>query len=177
MITVTADCMGCGNNNTHIDYEEAEKLFTYNRDTGVLTWRVRVNQKVKANSIAGCRNVYGYRVVTYKGRQYKEHHIIWLLTNGEWPKMLDHINGVKWDNRLENLRESTTQENSWNQRVAQSNNSTGFLGVSWHKGHKKFISHISVNMKLKHIGYFDTAEEAHEAYLKQKRILHSTCTI
>jgi hypothetical protein len=87
--------------------------------------------------------------------------------------MIDHINGNPLDNRFKNLRLSNHKLNGQNQKAYRpKNKSTQLLGASWHKRHKRFISFIKVDGKRKHLGYFDTAEEAHAAYITAKRILH-----
>ena len=98
---------------------------------------------------------------------------------GKFPEeYADHINGIKDDNRWINLRSVTKSENSQNQRKSQSDNkSSGLLGVSWCKAEGKWETSINVNKKKYYIGAFHCKHEAHEAYLKKKRELHSTCTI
>ena len=86
-------------------------------------------------------------------------------------KFIDHINMNPLDNRRENLRECTQQQNQCNTNK-YSNNTSGFKGVSFHKRDKKFVAHIKLNGKKKHLGYFDTAEKAHEAYKKESLKLH-----
>jgi len=79
-------------------------------------------------------------------------------------RQVDHINHDTLDNREGNLRIITDQKNKWNRRNSK--------GYSWHKGHKKYIATITVNRKNVHLGYFDTPEEAHQAYLKAKQEYH-----
>lgn len=109
---------------------------------------------------------------------YLEHRLAWLYVTGTWPSdQIDHVNGIRDDNRIFNLREATGPENNGNQRQARSDNKTGLLGVYWDKQHKKFSAKIMFSGKHKYLGYFPTAEEAHAAYIKAKRELHSHCTI
>lgn len=81
--------------------------------------------------------------------------------------VIDHIDGNKLDNRKENLRICTQQQNGWN-RGKPSNNTSGFKGVCWHKQTQKWQAIIN----HKHIGYFKTAEKAYEAYVKAAQELH-----
>jgi len=95
------------------------------------------------------------------------------IYHGEWPAngmQVDHINGAKDDNRISNLRVVTHSQNLHNQRRAQSGSSTGFLGVRRDKG--KYQSMIQADGSRKYLGRFDTAEEAHAAYVSAKRKLH-----
>jgi hypothetical protein len=80
---------------------------------------------------------------------------------GEWPKKsdVDHINGVKSDNRWCNLREATRAENTSNTQIRITNTS-GYKGVGWHKHHKKWSAQIRVDGYLYYLGLFDTPEEA-----------------
>jgi hypothetical protein len=84
---------------------------------------------------------------------------------------VDHISGDKLDCRRENLRIATNAENLQN-RGMQRNNTSGFKGVSWYRRDGKWHARIGFNGKDKHLGYFDTAEAAYEAYCKAARELH-----
>jgi ribosome biogenesis SPOUT family RNA methylase Rps3 len=96
-----------------------------------------------------------------------------------WPKhTIDHINGVRTDNRIGNLRDVTQQKNSENMRRPQKRTISGFLGV--HVQRRKtvrYLAQIVTDGKLRHLGSYDTAEDAHAAYLEAKRRLHEGCTI
>ena len=89
----------------------------------------------------------------------------------------DHINGNSLDNRKCNLRVVTAAINNQNLVKAKRDNKCGLLGANWHKRVKKWRAQIRLNKKTIHIGYFDTAIEAHNAYLQRKREIHSGCTI
>jgi len=90
-------------------------------------------------------------------------------------EQIDHINGIRHDNRISNLRLATNKQNCQNTKQARVNNKSGFLGVS--PSGDKFISTIQKNGKQLYLGTFETKEEAHEAYLNEKRKLHEFCTI
>ena len=162
-----------------IGIDEVLRLLEYDQHTGILRWRVSPSRPCKAGAIAGSRTDRGYWRVMIKGRSYLAHRLGWLIVHGNWPHgEIDHINGVKTDNRLCNLREATRSINSQNKRAAQANNkSCGLLGVTWNKQHRKWQSKIMVNKTLHHVGLFDDANVAHSAYLAKKRELHAGCTI
>ena len=110
--------------------------------------------------------------------EYLGYRLAWLYVHGKLPDGdIDHINGKPSDDRIKNLRDVSRSVNLQNQRAARSNNSSGLLGVFFQKTMNKWTSKIQLDWKTKSLGYFDTAEEAHAAYLKAKRELHEGCTI
>ncbi len=125
-------------------------------------------------------NKLGYVMMQVGASEVYEHRVVWEQAHGPIPAgmHIDHINGVKSDNRLENLRLATPTQNCQNRRVAQSNNaSTGLLGAYLNKKTGRYYSRIHVDGKSRSLGYFGTAEEAHAAYVTAKRELHPFCTI
>ena len=150
-------------------------LLDYDPETGALTWKVR-RGGIKAGTTAGRLDVDGYRRVMVNGKDLKAHRLAFLFMTGKWPELpIDHVNGVKDDNRWSNLREVTTQVNLQNRHKSNSTNKSGLLGVF--ERHGRFRSSLWVGGKSKHLGTFDTAEEAHQKYLDEKRKLHEGCTI
>jgi hypothetical protein len=147
-------------------------VFWYSAETGLLRWRLKANRNALIGGVAGAPNARGYLTVRFSGSDTQlVHRVVWAHAHGEWPdRDVDHINGDRSDNRLANLRLATRSENNQNMRNAKSYNSTGFLGVS--RSNARFIASISVSGKTTHLGAFATAEEAHSAYLRAKRVLH-----
>jgi hypothetical protein len=91
---------------------------------------------------------------------------------GSWPKeQIDHINGDPLDNRWSNLREATQSQNNWNTRLSR-NNTSGYKGVSWHKGERKWDATIMAYGKSHFLGRFKTKEEARDAYIDASKKLH-----
>lgn len=147
-----------------LEYREALELFRYNYETGVLYWRWRVNSRVPKTLEAGTqRNSDGYLNVSVHGRRYLVHRVVMLMCYGFYGEGLevDHVNHVRDDNRLCNLRFVTHGENQRNQSLS-SNNTTGVCGVWVDKrgAKKRYCAEIKVNRIKKHLGYFDTLEEA-----------------
>lgn len=155
-------------------YEEVARLFTYDRETGVLYWRIRVNNNTRRDYVVGSskRVTDGYRQVKVKGKIYMTHRVIMVLCFGHIPENaeIDHINHVRDDNRLANLRFVTRTDNRRNQSIS-SKNTSGVTGVYFSKARKKYIVQIKVNQELIYLGTFETLEEAAaraEANLKFK---------
>lgn len=138
--------------------EEAARLFTYDPETGLVTRRLRVARCTRVGQVVGCLNHYGYLVtgVTVGGScsQYSVHRLAWLLHYGEWPKHhIDHINGLRTDNRVANMRDVTSQQNSFN-RHGDKRNKSGFPGVRLDKKTGKWKACIQIDGKKRHLGYF-----------------------
>lgn len=92
------------------------------------------------------------------------HQFIYYINNGKTVDQLDHINGIRDDNRILNLRAVNNQQNQWNQTKAK--------GYTWHKPTSKWRAQIKVNEKVYHLGLYDNEEEAHQAYLDAKKLHH-----
>ena len=154
-----------------------ENLF-YDPFTGIFTRRISNCNKVKIGDTAGSMDGNGYILININGKSYRAHRLAWLYMTEKMPEeLIDHKNGVRHDNRFCNLREATHNQNLQNQTKLPKHNTTGFLGVSFKKRDKKYKAQIKTNGKVKSLGVFLTAEEAHEAYLKAKREKHEFCTI
>ena len=107
-----------------------------------------------------------YRLITIDGLMYKSHRIAWLLHYGVWPdEHIDHIDGNGLNNRIENLRDVTKQENAKNSRMKRSN-SSGVTGVCLHKPSGKWRARIRVGGKQTHLGLFTDIDEAASVYRK-----------
>lgn len=152
----------------------------YDPETGIFTRKV-----IKASRFAksqgesiGSLNDSGYVVISVNSKPQRAHRLAWLYMTGNWPSgEIDHINGVRTDNRWGNLRDVATRVNAQNKRSAMSHSKTGLLGASWNKRDERFVSRIKAGKKYLSLGGFDTAEQAHAAYIKAKRRLHEGCTI
>lgn len=145
-----------------LSYEEVAKLFTYDRETGVLYWRIRDRMTIRHKYVAGSVKGHGgYRQVYIKGKTYQGHRIIMLLCFGHIPENAEigHINHVRDDNRLVNLRFVTASGNCRNRSVS-SKSTTGVTGVYFKKSLNKFIAQIKVNRQVHHLGCYNTLEEA-----------------
>lgn len=139
---------------------EVAAALSYDPETGSLTWRTGIF----AGKLAGGIGQDGYARVRLNRKLYLSHRLIWkLIHNGE-PSEIDHIDNDRGNNKIENLRAANSQKNGFN-RLKTASNRSGYKGVSWYKKLSKWKASICINYKTIHIGYFVTAEEAHNAYL------------
>ena len=148
-----------------LGYREALELFRYDYETGKLFWKKRVNSGIPVSLEAGTlRAKDGYINVGIGGKLYPAHVIAMLLTFGSIPKNseVDHINHIRNDNRLCNLRFVSKSENRRNQSVS-SRNSTGHTGTYFDRDRNKFVAQIKVNGKCIYLGSYETLLEAVEA--------------
>lgn len=136
----------------------SHEYFTYNN--GNLIW-CKGRGRIKSGDIAGNLLKSGYRQVMIKGKNYQCHRIVFLLAHNRLPKYIDHINGNKSDNRVENLRECNNSQNSTNKNK-QSNNTSGYKGV-FRQGNK-WRACIRKDGHKYNLGNFACKHEAAKAY-------------
>lgn len=137
--------------------EKALHLFEYK--DGNLFWKNPTHGKVEIGSQVGFLNNEGYYQVSVYGKKYRVHQIVYLMQHGYIPKEIDHINTIKTDNRIENLREVTRVQNMYNKNLS-TRNTSGFKGVSWKEKIKKWQVAINVDGKRKYIGVYEDLELA-----------------
>ena len=143
--------------------------FRYEPETGHLFW-AKPNSKNRRNLVdpIGFRDKDGYVVTCTslggKPKHYRVHRLIWVYVHGQITDHIDHINGIRDDNRLCNLREVTHHQNMMNRPKHKSLNK--FRGVYASLNKRRWIAQISVNGSMKYIGSFGTPEEASDAYEK-----------
>lgn len=148
-----------------MNIEELKEYFKYEPETGKLFWNKRPSNCVVVGAEAGNYNDQGYMMCRFKGKNLRVHRIVWAITKGEQPSaFIDHINGSRGDNRVENLREVSNAENLQNMKKAK--------GCTYIIRLDKWMAQINVNKEHKYLGVFNTEQEAHEAYLKAKKELH-----
>lgn len=156
---------------SNLDFTEVSKILEYCRETGEFTWKVRVNSKVPSGAKAGTPQSNGYTFITIKGKKFLAHRLAWFFENKEFPNgFIDHLNGIRTDNRIVNLRVVTSSENLQNQRNPKGKNP--YLGVSAIKGTEFWQAHICVNGKQKNLGRFKSPEDARNAYIEAKKTWH-----
>ncbi len=127
--------------------------FTYNAGTGDF---------IRYDGKWGSINNAGYIHINYEDSKYKIHRLIWKWWYGYDPEEIDHMNGDRLDNRIDNLRNVDRKTNNRN-RPKQNNNTSGFTGVFWDKDRSSWLSYMSIDKKMIKIGYYNTPQEAKEA--------------
>jgi hypothetical protein len=164
--------------------EQIDAQLIYNAETGLFTRRIDVMAKpwhkaASAGDLAGWKTKKNGWVISVLGKQYKAHHLAWLMTYGFWPKLIDHKDGDRLNNAISNLREVTVGVNTQNMRRAmKTNKSSGMLGVSASRSKlNPWKAQIRIDGAITHLGSFPTKEAAHEAYVAAKRIHHEGCTL
>lgn len=168
-----------------LDPKTLRALIKYCPKTGQLIWKFRERSAFKSdkdfkrwnNRYAGTfalnsDNGKGYMHGGIMGKLHKAHRVAWAIHYGEIPAhFIDHVNGNKSDNRIENLRVATNSQNKMNMPHPR-NNTSGFKGVSFYKRNGRWRAGIGANGKQKTIGYFDSPEEAYAAYCNAAKELH-----
>lgn len=154
-----------------VTQERVRELFNYDPDTGKFTWKIARAGRKPGDPAGGTTKKWnGYTRVqmVIDGRNYKAHRIVWLYIYGEWPDLIDHINGDATDNRLCNLRKATHAQNLANMKWT-GRRSTPYRGVSYcYNGYMAQISHKNRSLYL---GRFKTAEQAHAAWCEAAKRL------
>lgn len=143
-----------------------KEVLHYCHETGVFTW-------LSNSRIAGNISPKGYRRIGIDKRIYMAHRLAWLYVHGHFDSALDHINRIRLDNRICNLRIATQAENMLNISKNRRNTS-GSTGVSWSKVAHKWHAYININRRRVYLGLHEKIEDAESAYLMAKANLHST---
>jgi hypothetical protein len=147
-----------------ITQPELKNLLHYNEITGIWTWLNTRGNAVNGSRAGSLSKRDGYRRIGIAGKNYLEHRLVFLYVFGKIPMCVDHVNGVRDDNSLSNLRQSSPRENARNAR-RNSRNTSGYKGVFFEKG--KWRARITDKFGIRrHIGYYQTPEQAHKAYCK-----------
>lgn len=165
-------------NKVYVSSDRIRELFNYSPENGLLTRRIRTAKCTQLGEVAGTYDKKGYQHLNVDNIRYLAHRLIWLHVHGVWPaNCIDHIDGNPSNNRLSNLREATKTENNQNTKKARKDNQSGLLGVVVRPKENKFAAKINANGKRIHLGRFDTAKDAHAAYIKAKIQLHKFNTL
>lgn len=127
----------------------------------------------KAGDKVGFTNDKGYLAVNIEKKCIPVHRLIWMMQHGEMPSLIDHIDGDRQNNRIENLRLADRYGNAQNKRMHR-NNTSGVKGVSWHKRGKKWKAQIVCNGQNYNLGLYDLIDEAEEVVSLAREMLHGS---
>jgi HNH endonuclease/AP2 domain len=155
-----------------VTQERLHKLYHYDAETGHLI------SKLFHHPVGQLKD--GYKMVFLmadgKEKRFPAHRLIWMYVYGRWPLMIDHINGIKTDNRLCNLREVTAKQNAENKVIFKTKSGlprSGYKGVHWCKQSNKWKASIGHLKKTIYLGMFDDPKEAFLAYQQAAKNLHT----
>lgn len=151
--------------NSTLTAERLRQVLDYDPEAGVFTWCVTLSPRAVVGTRAGTLTPKGYRRIAIDGVLHRASRLAWLYVHGCWPvKTMDHINRVRDDDRIGNLRDVSTAENNENKTP----NKHGFPGVQRNSLSPGFIAVIKANRQRYHLGVFATAEEAGAAYAEAR---------
>lgn len=157
--------------------QELMQHLSYAPETGDFMW-LKSGKGRSLLAPAGCSLSNGYVRINFNGGKHQAHRLAWFYMTGKWPdRMIDHINGDKLDNRWENLRQVERSTNGQNRRRANKNSASGLLGAHKCNSGPAWRSTIKTPGGAKFLGFFETAIDAHNAYISAKRKEHVGCTI
>lgn len=156
-----------------------KELLDYDPETGVFRWSPIPRSGVTAGSIAGRHtnnispNGSRYVLIQVDGRPYLAHRLAWFYVHGVWPNKIDHKNRIRWNNWIDNLRDTNLVVNQHNRWGAQRSSRIGLQGVK--KNGPGWSARIKVMGRCRHLGTFKSPELAHAVYLDAKKTLHADC--
>lgn len=155
-----------------LSHEFLRELLHYDPKTGIFTWKKQVNQHSRLGAVAGSTTFNGYVHICVRQRYYYAHRLAWFYVYKTWPPDdLDHIDRVRTNNAIANLRLATRRNNCWYMQKKKKSKA-GYKGVYQVKNSWRFYARIRVHGKPVNLGGFDTAKEAHAAYIAKARELH-----
>jgi hypothetical protein len=165
------------NKESLITAEWLRSTLAYDQETGIFTW-LTAEGGVCIGSTAGNVNSNGYAVVGLKGVKYRQHRLAWLHVHGQWPQhTIDHIDGNRTNNQINNLRMVPQSINMQNRRTASKNSVSGVLGVYFSARRNGYMASIKTSEKQKRRGPYKSVDRAQQAYLEMKRSDHEGCTL
>lgn len=148
-----------------ITQTKLKEYLNYNPITGNLTWRKRPSKNIHLHTRAGTLDKNGYRYISLLGKRYPEHRLIWCLVHGQFPDGdIDHINQIRDDNRLENLRVVSKAENARNR--TRKDSKLDEVGIWWCRTRKRYVAEITKNGKKVYQKSFKDIDEA----IKQRKL-------
>lgn len=143
-----------------ITQKRLKELLHYDPETGVFTRKHRSSNRINVGDAAGCIHHSGYRHIRVEGKTYIAHRLAWLFIDGYMPEFqIDHLNGIRDDNRFKNLRHVSNICNAQNAKIS-SNNTSSFPGVIWNKKNKKWVAKARINYIYVYLGSYENILDA-----------------
>lgn len=140
--------------------ERLKDLLRYEPGTGNFYWLNPTAKRMHHGELAGFVDYNGYVYIKVDSKRHSAHRLAWLYVYGHFPSnFIDHINTVRSDNRISNLREATRSQNMMNRSVGK-NSKSGVKGIGWDKKSQKWRARCQADGKRKDVGFFDSIEEA-----------------
>jgi hypothetical protein len=149
----------------NLTVQRVRDVLDYEAGSGVFRWKKQLAARGKVGTVAGnVADATGRRTIRIDGELYLEHRLVWLYVHGRWPvDQIDHVDGNAGNNRLNNLREATNQQNNFNKGLPK-NNTSGIKGVSWDTARQKWTARIRIHGKVKCLGRYASKDAAAYAY-------------
>lgn len=142
-----------------------KELLDYNQHTGIFIWKTNAAKNIKMGTIAGSVDSDGYICIGINKKLYLAHRLAWLYIYNELPKNnIDHINGIKNDNRISNLKDVSQRQNGQNRKEHRNNR---LVGCYFNKNRNKWQAQIKINKNQIYLGLYNTEQEAHDAYIQK----------
>lgn len=155
-----------------IKHDRLLEVLNYNPDTGIFTWKVRTSNRVKVGDVAGDMEGNGYLRISVDGNRFRAHRLAIIYVYGDgYYEQVDHINHIRTDNRISNLRVATHSQNNWNQQL-QRKNTSGVKGVYWDKNRNKWSAYCCVMGKKHMLGRFSDIKSAENAVIEFRAKAH-----
>lgn len=142
-----------------ISRDELVKILDYDKTDGTFRWKVKSCRK-EVGSIAGYKRSDGYIQIVIKRKPYMAHRLAWVYEFGRITDFdIDHINGIRCDNSISNLRKATRTQNNQNRKINK-NSISGVKGVGWNSNKQQWVARCTVNGERIYIGSFDDIKSA-----------------
>lgn len=156
----------------NIEHQELKRLLHYDPKTGDFIWLVQYNSRTVIGSLAGSYDDRGYRKIQINAKQYRAGRLAWFYMTRRWPiGYIDHKDGNQANDAWHNLREATYSESTHNRLLPVGE--SGLRGVRRCPNNpRRWEARIAIGYQRMSLGAFDTAEEAHKAYLAASEALH-----
>jgi hypothetical protein len=164
------------NNNGKLTQEQLKRILDYNPETGIFIHKLSPNGRIKKGHIAGTSGKDTYVKIKINFTLFLAHRLAWLYIHGYFPENdIDHVNRIKNDNRIINLREASRSCNIRNASI-RSDNKTGITGIYYDSKHNRWVAGITINGNSQYIGRFKTlAEAAYARWTAEKKYNFPNC--